>query len=159
METLYGIIGLLFSPFVGFAVWFVQSRVEAQRRVREQWNEHRRKVYLDILDPYIRLLASLKNKDDADVATKQIVSYEYKKASFELNIIADDEVVVAFNNMMQCAYRRQEGDATYNKRFMDAFGGLILAVRKSVGGSKTNLQIRDMLAGMLTDIDSYYPPK
>ena len=52
-----------------------------------------------------------------------------------------------------------EGDATYNKRFMDLWGELILAIRRSVRGTSTDLQIRDMLAGWVTDIDKYYPNK
>ena len=58
-------INLLVTPLVaalvGFAVWYLQSRIATIRREQERLHDDRRKVYTDILDPFIRALTGINN--------------------------------------------------------------------------------------------------
>ncbi|GAG88773.1 unnamed protein product, partial [marine sediment metagenome] len=83
----------------GIITWLLKSRVEELRATEERLREERRKIYNQILDPYIRLFSDLKGKGQ-EYALKKITSYEYKKTAFELNLFGSDEVVLAYNNLI-----------------------------------------------------------
>ena len=51
----------LVGALVGFGVWYFQSRFEALRRERERLHDDRRKVYTDVLEPFVRIFAGIKN--------------------------------------------------------------------------------------------------
>jgi len=82
----------------GIITWFLKSRVEELRATEERLREERRKIYGQILDPYIRLFADLKGQGPVQ-ALKKIGSYEYRKTAFDLNLFGSDEVVRAYNNL------------------------------------------------------------
>src|SRR5260221_7731984 len=83
----------------GLASWFIRSRTEDLRAAEERLHEERRRIYVQVLEPYIKLFASIKSGDLAPV-TKQMASYEYRKVSFELLLVGSDEVVKAYNALM-----------------------------------------------------------
>ena len=82
----------------GIIAWFLKSRVEELRATEKRLIEERRKIYDQILDPYIRLFADLKGQGPTE-AIKKITSYDYRKTAFELNLIGSDEVVRAYNTL------------------------------------------------------------
>ena len=82
----------VFGAGVGFAVWYFQSRIEKIRRAKEQLHDERRKVYLSILEPFIRSFAGVKSKQDAEKAVRTMGSFEYRKTSVELNLFGSDKV-------------------------------------------------------------------
>lgn len=136
----------------GLGVWYVQSRVEQIRTLERSLHEDRRTVYAAILEPYIRLFANL-GDGEAEV-TKVMLSYEYKKTAFELNLFGADNVVKAYNRMMQHAYLA-ETSGQDSKEMMRLWGGLLLEIRKSLGNPSKELDEWDMLRGMVKDLDSF----
>ena len=44
---------------VGIAVWYLTSTLEAIRREKEKLQDERRKIYMQVLDPYIRILTGI----------------------------------------------------------------------------------------------------
>lgn len=137
----------------GIITWVIKSKVEELHAVEEKLREDRRKIYSQILDPYIRLFADLKGKGPAQ-AIKQITSYEYRKTAFELNLFGSDEVVRAYNVLMKHTYEAESTGEQAPKEMMRLWGNLLLEIRKSLGNKKTKLNEWDMLRAMIKDIDS-----
>ena len=137
----------------GILTWLLKSRVEELRAIEETLREERRKVYEQILDPYIRLFAGIKGGKGAQQAIKRITSYDYRKTAFELYLIGSDDVVTAYNNLMQYTFEAEAAGAPDTGQMMRRWGALLLEIRKSLGNKKTKLDEKDMLRGMIKDID------
>lgn len=139
----------------GIITWLIKSKIEELRAVEETLLEDRRKVYSQIIDPYVRLFADLKGQGAAQ-AIKKITSYEYRKTGFELNLFGSDEVILAYNALMKHAYKAESTGKQDTKEMMRLWGNLLLEIRKSVGNKKTKLNERDMLSAMIKDIDNLW---
>ena len=151
-------INFLLTPvvaaIVGLAVWFVQSRVELVRRERDKLHDERRKIYSDVLDPYIRAFSGIKDPQTQAEILQKITSHEYRKTSFEFALLASDDVVKAFNQMMQYFFTAEaEGGAADPIEMLKRWGGFLLEIRKNIGDPRTGLSEIDMLRGHITDID------
>lgn len=81
------------------------------------------------------------------------MSYDYRKTSFELSLIGADNVVKAYNNLMQHTYKYSETEKQNPKEMMRLFGKLLLEIRRSLGNKKTKLEPYDMLKGFITDVE------
>lgn len=90
----------------GIITWIIKSKIEELQAVEEKLRVERRNIYLEILDPYIRIFADLKGKGPED-ALKQVTSYDYRKTAFNLNLFGSDEVVRAYNELMQYIYKAE----------------------------------------------------
>jgi len=67
--------------------------------------------------------------------------------------LGTDEVVEAFNDMMQYFYHSGENpDPT---SLIDTWGRFIIVLRKNLGNTKTKLSRVDMLRSQIKDIDSF----
>ena len=146
----------LVAAIVGFAVYYFQSRIDALRRAQERLHDDRRNVYAEVLDPFIRVFASLKNPHETEKALKIIKSYEYKKTAFEFSLIGSDKVVRAFNSFSQYTYQldAEAGEKPDTKTLMLLWGGFLLEIRRNVGDPKTRLSPFDMLRVQIKDIDT-----
>ena len=145
----------LLAALVGFAVWYLQSRIATIRREQERLHDDRRKVYTDILDPFIRALTGIKNPRETQKALQQMLSHEYKRTSFQLSLIGGDDVVRSFNDFMQYLYSmgmetQQQLDPV---KWMNLWGVFLLQIRKNVGNPDTKLTPADMLRSQIKDID------
>ena len=152
MEWLQILGPTLLMVLGGIITWFIKSKIEELRTIEEKLREERRNIYAQILDPYIRLFADMKEKGP-DEALKLITSYDYRKTAFNLNLVGSDDVVLAYNNLMKHTYA---GEATENKdpnTMMLLWGKLLLEIRKSLGNKNTKLDEFDMLRAMIKDID------
>lgn len=147
----------IFAAIVGFLVWYVRSQIEALRQAQERLHADRRKVYAEVLNPVIRVFAGIKNPKESQRGLKQIASYDYRHAAFELTLVGSDRVVRAFNDMMQYLYRfdTDAGEQADAMELMRFWGSLLLEIRKSVGNPNTDLSWTDMLRPHITDIDSF----
>lgn len=146
-----GIVAVL----VGVAVWFITSRIESIRRETERLQDERRKIYMHILEPVIRITAGSNNPSETQTALTQVTSFEYRKAFFELNMTGSDEVVLAVNSFMQYIYGLDaEGQSVVPRDLVAIWGGLILAIRRDLVSKKTKLKEIDMLRSMIKDIDT-----
>ena len=138
--------------------WIIRSRLEELRAIEERLSVERRKVYSEILDPYVKLFASLKLKDGGasiieQEITPQISSYEYRKTIFELGLLGSDEVVRAYNKLMQYFFKLDATEKQDMRETIRLWGTLRLEIRKSLGNKRTKLNALDMLRGEITDID------
>jgi len=84
-----------------------------------------------------------------------MTSYEYRKTAFNLNLFGSDEVVRAYNALMQHTYEAESAEKQDPTKMMSLWGTLLLEIRKSLGNEKTKLDKLDMLRGMIKDIDEY----
>ncbi len=138
--------------FGGIITWFIKSKSENLKAIEENLRIDRRKLYIDILEPSMKIFADIKGQGPEE-AMKQIKSYEYRKTSFELNLIGSDNVVKAYNNFMQHIYKCSESNKQNPKEMMRLFGKFLLEIRKSLGNKKTKLNPYDMLKSFITDIE------
>ena len=138
----------------GMITWLLKSRVEELRATEEKLREERRKIYGQILDPYVRLFTDLKGQGPAQ-AIKTIRSYDYRKTAFDLGLFGSDAVVRAYNALMKHVYNAESTGKQDPKEMMRLWGALLLKIRKSLGNKRTGLKETDMLRGMITDIDRY----
>lgn len=138
----------------GIVTWFIKSRVEELRATEQRLREERRKIYSQILDPYIRLFADLKGQGPTQ-AIKKIMSYDYRRTSFDLNLFGSDQVIRAYNALMKHTYEAESTGRQDPKEMMRLWGSFLLEVRKSLGNRKTKLNEIDMLRAMIKDIDNF----
>jgi len=137
----------------GIITWFLKSRVEELRATEGRLREERRKIYVQILDPYVHLFSDLKGQGPAQ-AIKKITSYRYRKTAFDLNLFGSDEVVHTYNALMKHTYEVESTGKQNPKEMMRLWGSLLLEIRKSLGNKKTTLNEFDMIRAMINDIDN-----
>lgn len=160
-------VGAVIMLIGGLISWILQTRLAGIRSEREKLRAERRKIYVDLLSPFIRLFAAIGNSeietsdDVPDDVMQEMLSFEYKKTSFEMALFGSDEVVNAYNVFMGTLYESAQQDesaqqATQNPmELMQGFGELLLEIRKSLGNEETELNRFDMLRWMIKDIDNY----
>ncbi|MCK4430437.1 MAG: hypothetical protein KAW19_03950 [Candidatus Aminicenantes bacterium] len=136
----------------GVITWFIKSRIEELKATEKKLQEDRRKIYNQIVDPYIRLFADIKGQGRIQ-ALKKITSVEYRKTAFELNFFGSDKAIYAYNALMQHGFEVEAGRKEDPKKMLTLFGNFLLEIRKSLGNKKTKLDEFDMLRAMIKDID------
>ena len=160
-------IGTIATPILlivlSSIVWFFQRKIERSQTIEQELRDDRLQVYLEILEPFIILLT----KDEAfptenknTVALEKILSLSYRKAAFRLSLFANDDVVRAYNDLMQFAYDSEKSPASEDEQdsqskaweMLNVFGNLLLEIRKSVGNEKTTLENLEMLEWMINDL-------
>lgn len=143
------------AALVGLAVWYFQSRMEALRREQERLRDERRQIYADVLEPFVRLFAGMKNPTEMQKALEKVQSVDYRRTAFEFSLVGADKVVNSFNELMQYIYsletRNRDDDDT--KKLLSLWGSFLLEIRRNVGDPKTALRPVDMLRNQIKDID------
>ena len=145
----------LVGALVGYGVWYFQSRLEALRREQERLHDDRRKIYADVLDPFVRIFAGIKNPRENQKALQHMLSVEYKRTAFEFSLIGADDVVRSFNDLMQYVYsfNAETDEKPDPSELMRLWGAFLLEIRRNVGNPKTKLTPADMLRSQIKDID------
>lgn len=153
-DILAPLILLLVAGAASAAGWFIRSKIEESRATQQRLNEERRKTYSEILGPYIRILTDLKGKGPAQ-AINEIKSYDYRKTAFDLALFGSDDVVRAYNALLQYGYKGEQDENTQQRgeMYMRLWGKLLLEIRKDVGNKDTKLNEFDMLRWLISDID------
>lgn len=146
----------------GLIAWVIKSRLEEIRAAQERLASERRKLYAELLDPYIKIFARAKDQGSGQRAKahmqeieKQITSVPYRRTALEVVLIGSDEAVDAYNNLMQRFYKGQTGSPQESLETMQLLALLLLAIRKSLGNVATQLDEWDMLRHMITDLDDF----
>ena len=179
------VIGTIATPLLLIGIssigWYFKSRIETSwkteaelRRRAEKLEEairgDRLQIYNEILKPFIMLFTkqealsanrALKGKTREQSALEIMKSLEYRQTAFKLTLFADDDVVKAYNNLMQFSYTMGDTNTSIEghdpgaigRRLLEAFGDFLLAIRKSVGNEASSLSSLDMMTWMITDID------
>ncbi|ACR80647.1 hypothetical protein [Kosmotoga olearia] len=152
MEIFLELVKVLVPPILGGAVvWFIKARIEEIKNIQEKLREERRKLYMEILSPYIKTFS---NPNNVNQAIKEIKSVNYRKISFEFNFVGSDDVIRSLNSLMQYIYNiessKEEKD---DVKLLNLWGKLLLEIRKDLVNKRTKLNEFDMLKSMIKDID------
>lgn len=160
-------IGAITTPILVLILtgvgWAIRNRYEKIRDLEEKLRDDRIAIYNEILEPFIILLTKdegvklekgYRNKTKEEIASEKIISLKYRQTAFKMALMGSDDVVRAYNNLMQFFYtqdlqQKKEGTA---KELMLLLGGLLLEIRKSVGNEATSLDNVEMLEWLITDI-------
>ena len=153
--------------FLAAVGWRLRTRLERQAALEDQLRSDRIEIYNSILEPFVLLLttdaawhADPKNKhrDKDQIAQQRLLSVDYRKQAFQLSLVGSDNVVKAYNNLMQFFYGRGETTKFAEadvKQMMVLLGSFLLEIRRSAGGDETELNSWDMLEWMFTDARKY----
>lgn len=128
----------------------IQERITKLRSIEEKLREDRRKVYIDLMSPFIQMFT--KGPDQQQKALNELLSPEYRKTSFELTLLGSDEVVKAYGNLMQYSFQLEKQEIDKNM-LIKLYATLMLNIRKDLGNKDTQLNEKDMLAYLIKDID------
>lgn len=150
-QLLIAILGA--GGFSGLGTWAIRNRIEAIRAAQERLASDRRRLYADIVDPYVRIFAASGDHQKLEEIKQQILSVEYRKTALEIVLIGSDEVVDSYNDLMQHFYRMGGSTAQEPVEVLDLLGRLLVAIRRSLGNSATELDQWDMLRHMINDLE------
>jgi hypothetical protein len=152
-QTILTLILAIFSSgsIIGIVI---QQKITKLHSIEEKLREDRRKVYFDLLAPFILLFT--KGTDQQEVTT-QMLSKEYRRTSFELTLLGSDEVVKAYGNLMQHTFQAEkqkaEGKEVDPAIIIKLYTTLLLEIRKDLGNGKTSLKERDMISHTIKNPD------
>ena len=83
LGSITGWLGLI---TLGLA-WLLRETIKTNWREREQLQEYRLQIYINLLDPYVRILSGLKDKRQMGRAIKQATSHEHRSNVFRFSLI------------------------------------------------------------------------
>ena len=148
------LIQLVLPAIVGFGGWYFRSIFESIRQERERLHESRRKIYLDLLEPFIAILATVDDPVKKEEALSRVTSVKYKHTIYELGLLGSDEVNVSLGEFMQYFYKTERrGEEPEAQKIMLLWGDLLLSIRRDLGSKGTKLTSKDMLRPQIKDID------
>ncbi len=144
--------------------WRFKSSIERKIDLENRLRDDRIEIYNKILEPFIILLMSdtawsqdkkNKSKSKDEFAISIMLTLEYRKLGFKLSLMGSDEVVQAYNNLMQYFYHMEENQSAQNNDFLKEMikflGTFLLEIRKSMGNEATKLDYWAMCEWWLTD--------
>jgi len=144
--------------------WKIKQDFERRINIEDKLRDDRIEIYNKILEPFIIILMSddawktnkiNRGRNKEDVATTEMLSIDYRRASFQLALMADDNVVKSFNNIMQYFYNMEDNQSASDHDFMTEMmkllGTLLIEIRKSMGNETTKLNHWDMCEFWLSD--------
>lgn len=158
--------------------WSIKQRVESGQQRELQAIEHTRQlegemredrlaVYMEILQPFVLVFSkdqgflqdkAYRGKTKDQVIEEIMVSIDFRRAAFRMSLFASDEVLTAYNTLMQFFYSRDADTPSTTLetgQMMRLFGEFLLAIRRSVGNEGTKLDYMGMLEWLITDIRDY----
>ena len=156
--------------------WGLKNKIEASRadrddqqtRIREledKLREDRIATYNALLEPFFLLFtteASLatdpnyKDRDKNEIAVKRMLTFEYRQVGYKLSLVADDEVVRAFNALMQFFYHQEHHARMKDQRSLNwvaLLATLLLEIRRSMGNQSSKLDRWEMIEWAVIDLD------
>ena len=148
------LVQLMVGSAIALLGWYLRSAVESIRRERERLQADRRTIYIQILEPFIRMFVGINDPKEQKKALSQVATVEYRRAFYELNFMGSDEVILAMNDLMQYFYKlERDGMSPEPKSFLGLWGSVLLAIRRDLGIRSTKLSSIDMLRSQIKDID------
>ena len=154
--------------------WLIQNRLEnsqikqeAQSKriyeLEDLMREDRINTYNLLLEPFFLLFTSesafsldkkYKNKDKNELAIQRMLSVEYRQVGFKLSLVASDEVVRSYNNLMQFFYHNENDLRPIEEKtsqWIALMGTLLLEIRKSMGNETSKLNRWEMIEWFMAD--------
>jgi hypothetical protein len=127
--------------------------------------EDRIKVYYGILEPFILMLMTQaawesepknRGKNKMEIATRMLLSLEYRQLAFRLSLIGSDPVVDAYIEFTRYFSSRDPAapagreEARMTIRLLSRF---LLEIRRSMGNDQTIINQRQMVEWFVADKD------
>lgn len=151
---------VLFATGIG---WRLRKKADRQSELEDKLREDRINTYNIILEPFNLMLMTEaawehdkqnRNKDKDSIAIAKFLSLEYRKAALKLSLVANDDVVAAYNELMQFFFQQDQSPHTDErmKEMLSLLGNVLLQIRKSMGNETTKLNHWQMLEWFMTDI-------
>ncbi len=141
----------------GFIAWVIRSTIEEYKDAERSLSDERRDLYKQLLAPWLE--GYLGDMDDPAVVAaqdKMFASIEYKRAMFDMTLVASDEVVRIFGEMTRHSHLMSVEDPSADAAgVIRLWARLLLEIRKSVGNKGTRLKPIDMLRPAIKDIDEH----
>lgn len=146
------------------AAWKLRKSIDLRIAQENRLAEERLRTYSVILEPFTLLLMTQaawereghsQDKSKSDAAISKLLSGDYRDAAFRLSLIANDSVVLAYNEMIQyfCSQGGQQTSSDVKlKTVLGLLGNLLLEIRKSLGHESTRLDNWQMLEWYMTDV-------
>jgi hypothetical protein len=144
--------------------WKFRKTVDRRLELEDKLREDRIKTYNLILEPFNLFLMGKeawendkqnKNKDKDAYAAGKLLSLDYRNAAQKLTLIANDDVVLAYNDLMQFFYSQAGQPSLTSDRLkiiLELHGKFLLEIRKSMGNEATKLNHWQMLEWFINDI-------
>lgn len=146
--------------------WMIKYSFERRADLENKLRDDRIRIYNTILEPFTLLFmpktAWEANEENIGIdkdakAVKIVYSMEYRQASLKLSLIADDAVVLAYNEFLQFFYQSEKFNnlpsSERTKKTLHLLGNLLLEIRKSMG-NETKIDNWQMLEWFITDIEA-----
>jgi len=159
---------------LGAIGWALKNKIEVSRaerdnqqaRIREledKLREDRISTYNSLLDPFFLLFTAdealatdpkYENKNKNEVAIHRMLSFEYRQVGFKLSLVANDEVVRAYNALMQFFYQIDDDQRPMEQKtahWIALMTILLLEIRKSMGNQSSKLDRWEMIEWFMKD--------
>jgi len=154
--------------------WLLQQRISSgqakqdaqQLRIREledKLRDDRIATYNAILEPFFLMFTSeaafaldkkYKGQKKDEIAIARMLSVEYRQIAFKLSLVANDEVVRAYNTIMQFFYHTESDPRPLTEKtahWIALMGTLLLEIRKSMGNATSNLDRWEMIEWFMSE--------
>ncbi|MBL8258746.1 MAG: hypothetical protein JNM60_02910 [Candidatus Competibacteraceae bacterium] len=154
--------------FLGGIGWLIQKKLESAqtrqiaqltriRDLEDKLREDRISTYNALLEPFFLLFTTeaafvtdpnYSGKNKNDLAISMMLSVEYRRIGFKLSLVADDEVVRAYNRLMQFFYHAEGNQAEIEiktSHWIALMSTLLLEIRKSMGNKSSSLDRWEMI--------------
>lgn len=152
------IVFLLGTGVMGTIIGILlENKIKKLNSLEDKLRKDRSKIYFNLLIPFVKLF-NKENNQEAAIA--YLSSEEYRRTSFEVTLIGSDDVVKAYGDLMQEAFKQGREPKKPNEikkpnEMIILLGDLLLQLRKDLEHKDTKLTRKDMLRHMITDIDEY----
>jgi hypothetical protein len=143
---------LLWTAIIGAIAWAIRSNVEKKREHQRLLAESKRNHYLQFLEFLSRFFSSVAGSSPFDSQSPEFIS-ELRMWSLRLTLIGSDDVVQAWNSARLSSTTDAQGSSPTG--VLHSWGKLWLAMRKDSGHLDTKLEISDVLASFVNDIEEH----
>jgi hypothetical protein len=164
LTTFGAIVTPIFVLVLAAAVWKLRQSIDLRLEQENRMAEDRFNTYNIILEPFALLLMTQaaweregqnRGKSKSEMAVAKLLSSDYRNTAFKLSLIANDDVLLAYNKLIQffCAQGEQPASSDEKlKAVLGLLGQLLLEIRKSMGHEATRLDHWQMLEWFMTDM-------
>lgn len=156
---LIAIISPILVTIGGSLTWILKAKREELLTQEEKARDFRIKTYETLLEPYIGMFTFNLPDHKKEKEIQKMGRLDYKKAAFNLTTFGSDEVVKAFNSLMQSFYHNKvdefENKNDWGIMMLRVFSDFLLAIRRDLYSTKTKLKRSQLVEFMITDIKDY----
>jgi len=91
MDWIAAVVGPAVVGIFAVLAWIIRIKSEEIRNIQEKLREERRKIYVEVVEPYIMAFAGARKSSVLDKAIEKVKSVNYKKTIIELDLLGSDK--------------------------------------------------------------------